>query len=175
MSLRREQNLPVIPAEKLIAEIDQSGCDVNPHEGQVPLQGAAQPSADGQRLRPVQQIFLRNLGAKARKRAENLQPAAYQNEQRNRVHPVAQPHRQRMFIHSASHCFSLFAFCANDFDYRTAHASASRLPDFPAAVGSRGKAPSRQPASCRRYKTSQHRRTTNIPGLPSSQLCREHW
>src|ERR1700730_5936317 len=105
---RREQNLAVIPAEELIAEVDQARSDVNPHEGEMPLQGATEPSTDGQRLRPVQQIFLRNLGAKARKRSKDLQAAADQNEQRNRVSPVTDPYRQGMLVGGPSYSFGLF-------------------------------------------------------------------
>src|SRR5271166_6343911 len=80
-----KQNLSIISAEELIPEIDQPGRDVNPHERQVPLQRAAEPSANGERLRPVQQILLRNLGAKAGERAKYLQPAARHHKQRNRI------------------------------------------------------------------------------------------
>ncbi len=49
-----EQNLPVIAAEDLVCDVNQSARQVNPHEGQVPLQGAAQPSSDGEGFGPVE-------------------------------------------------------------------------------------------------------------------------
>src|SRR5260221_1078948 len=41
-----DQNLPIGAAEDLIADVDHARGDVNPHEGEVPLQRAAEPSAD---------------------------------------------------------------------------------------------------------------------------------
>src|SRR5579864_1617307 len=125
-----EQDLPVVAAEKLVAEIDQAGGDVNPHERQVPLQRTAQPSADSKRLRPVQQIFLRNLRPKAGEGTENLQPAPYHDEQRDRIDPVTQTHEQWMLIHRASHGFGFFVLRANDFDDGAAHALTSRFQSF---------------------------------------------
>ena len=76
-----EQNLAVVSAEKFVPEIDQSGRDIDPHEGEVPLQSSTQPAADGERFRPVQKIFLRNLGAEAGEGAEDLQAAAHHDEE----------------------------------------------------------------------------------------------
>ena len=92
---RREQNLPVVSAENLVAEIEKAGRDIDPHEGEVPLQRPAQPAADGEGLRPMQQIFLRNLRAETGEGAENLQPAAHHHKQRNRIQPMAEPHDER--------------------------------------------------------------------------------
>src|SRR5205823_14414046 len=74
---RRKQDLPIIPAEDLIPEIQHAAAYVDPHESEVPLQRAAQPVADGESLGPVQQIFLRDFCAETWKRAKDLQPAAY--------------------------------------------------------------------------------------------------
>src|SRR5271157_5417328 len=93
----------------------------------MPLQRSAQPSADSKRLRPIQQIFLRNLGAKTRERAKNLQPAACHHKQRNGIDPVTNPHRQRMLIYRTSNGLRLFALRLRNFDDASAHVS-SRFP-----------------------------------------------
>src|SRR6185437_11208745 len=56
-----EQNLPVIAAEDLEANINQAGAEIDPHKREVPLQGSAQPAAQRQRLGPIDQIVFRNL------------------------------------------------------------------------------------------------------------------
>ena len=123
----REQNLPVVAAEKLIPEINQSGRNVYPHERQVPLQRTAEPASDCKGLRPMQQIFLRDLGAEAGKRAKDLQAAAHQHEQRDRIHPVTQANGQRMFINGAANDLSLVTCLADDFHYCAAHAVSEEL------------------------------------------------
>src|SRR6267154_73053 len=154
---RRKQNLPIVPAEKLIAEIQNARRHVNPHEGQVPLQRASQPPANGEGLRPVQQIFLRNLGPKARKGPENLQSAAHHHKQRNRVNPVAQPHHKRMFVNRPrnDHWRFFFAVSAlylglNNLDNCAAHDRPSNSSPHKITI----------------------RKTTNTPDLPNTQLCR---
>src|SRR5215831_116458 len=90
--------LPIIAAEQLVAEVEQSSGDVDPHEGQVPLQCAAEPSADRKGLRPIDQIVLRNLGAEARERTEDLQAASDHYEERDRVDPMTQADDEWMLI-----------------------------------------------------------------------------
>src|SRR5712692_11100978 len=75
-----KQNLLIVAAENLVAEIQQPRRHIDPHEGEVPLQGAAQPSAQRERLGPVEQIFLRDFRAEAWKSAKDLESAAYQHE-----------------------------------------------------------------------------------------------
>src|ERR1022692_2001717 len=109
----------------------------------------------------MQQVLLRDLGAKARERPENLQPAAHHHKQRNRIDPVAQPHNKWMLVNRTRHHDGLgvFPFCLNDFDDATAHFLTS--PDLPRTRESRRDAGA----------TITIRKTTNTPGLPSSQLC----
>src|SRR6266536_2412398 len=95
---RRKQDLPIIIAEYLIAEIQQTASNINPHESQMPLQRATQPPANRKRFRPMQKILLRNFRSEAWKGAKDLQPAANQNEQRNRIHPMAEAHNERVLV-----------------------------------------------------------------------------
>src|SRR5258706_15621145 len=99
----------------------------------MPLQRSAQPAADGERLRPMQQIFLRNLGAEAGEGAEDLQSAAHHHEERDGVDPVAQAHDEWMLIYGAGHDHRRFFFAVgvltlglDDFNYCTAHFLTSR-------------------------------------------------
>jgi hypothetical protein len=117
----RKQNLLVISAEDLIAEIDQPRGKVDPHKGEVPLQRAAQPSTDCQRLRPIDQIFLWDFGPEARESPENLQAAPYHHEQRNCIQPVTEPNHQRMLVDRPPDCLSLFTARARNFDRRFVH------------------------------------------------------
>src|SRR5207245_11713253 len=68
-----KQDLLIVAAENLVAEIQQPRRHIDPHEGEVPLQSAAQPPAQPpaqrERLGPVEQIFLRAFTPKAWKRA----------------------------------------------------------------------------------------------------------
>src|SRR5580700_5975942 len=177
---RREQDLAVVPAEKLVTDIQNSGRHVDPHEREMPLQCSAQPAADGERLRPMQQVFLWNLRAEAGESAENLKTAAHHHKQRDCIHPVTEPHNKWMLVSRARDHDGLvvFPFCLNDFDNTTAHAGSSR-PQIP---------PGLKPASSaglvgaaeavpfqitgKQYARVTSRKTTNSPGLPSSQLCR---
>ena len=117
---RHEQHLAVIPAEHLIAEVEKTGADVDPHEGEVPLQAAAQPSSRGERLGPVQQIFLRDLRAEAGEGAEYLKATRDHDQQRHRIQPMREPHRPGMFVGGLLH-FS--GFGGLDFDYGFMHRS----------------------------------------------------
>ena len=78
------------------------------------MQCSAQPTADGERLGPVDQIFLWNLDAKTWKRPEDLQAAANQYKQRNRIHPVTQAHDERMLVHDFGNLAVLRIFDFND-------------------------------------------------------------
>src|SRR5215470_12640205 len=86
---RHEKNLLIVAAEDLISEINEATTDVNPHECQVPLQRTSEPTAYGQRFRPVDQNFLGNLGAETWEGAKYLQPASNHHKQCHRVHPMA--------------------------------------------------------------------------------------
>src|SRR5580692_1673718 len=96
---RREKNLLIVAAKNLISDVHQSGCQVNPHEGEMPLQRATQPAANGKRFRPIDQVSLWNLGSKAGKGTEDLKPAAYHHEQSHSIHPVAKTNHQWMLVH----------------------------------------------------------------------------
>src|SRR5580700_2176947 len=125
---RREQDLAVVPAEKLVTDIQNSGRHVDPHEREMPLQCSAQPAADGERLRPMQQVFLWNLRAEAGESAENLKTAAHHHKQRDCIHPVTEPHNKWMLVSRARDHDGLvvFPFSLNDFDNTTAHPGSSR-------------------------------------------------
>src|SRR5258706_11151513 len=138
----------------------------------MPLQRSAQPAADGERLRPVQQIFLRNLGAEAGEGAEDLQAAAHHHKQGDRIDPVAQPHHEWMLIYGAGHDHRRFFFAVgvltlglDDFNYCTAHFLTSRsvAPLSSAAVVAASRRPLRgqdtlAPAGGRAtYNTYNHR------------------
>src|SRR5216684_8009748 len=142
---RREQHLLIVAAENLVAQVQQAGADIDPHEGEVPLQCATQPTADGERLGPVEQVFLRDLRSEAGKGAEDLQPASYHHEQRHRVNPMAKAHYQGMLVHRLSDLAGLRVFDCNRLSRHIV------LP-FTATV----------------------RRTPSNPDLPSSRLSRAH-
>src|SRR3954469_24804321 len=109
---RNKQDLFVVTTKELISHVQQPTRDVNPHKSQVPLQRPAEPAADRERLRPIDQIVLRNFCAKAGKRSKNLQPAAHQHEQRNRIHPMAEPHDERVLVNRFGYLtgFRIFNF-----------------------------------------------------------------
>src|SRR4029077_17336550 len=113
-----KQHLAIIPAEHLIAKVEEAGCDIDPHEGEVPLQAAAQPSAKGEHLRPVQQILLWDFRAEAGEGSKYLKAARYHHQQRDRVQPMREPYRPGMFIGSLYHFSGLGRF---DFDYCFMH------------------------------------------------------
>src|ERR1700746_799469 len=92
------KNLLVISRKDFLAEVNETGRDVNPHEGEVPLQRAAQPAADCECLWPVQKILLGNLRPETRKRAKDLQAAADQHEQCNRMYPVRKAYDPGMLV-----------------------------------------------------------------------------
>src|SRR4029077_16083977 len=122
---RSEKNLPVVSTEYLITEIEEASGDVDPHESQVPLQRATEPSAYSQRFWPVQQVFLRDFGAEAGKGAKNLQPAPHHHEQRDCVQPVAESHGPGMLIDCGRGLIRLRRF---DFNYCFKHASRLQIP-----------------------------------------------
>src|SRR5580765_4442934 len=82
-----EEHLLVVSAEDLIAEVHEAGRDIDPHEGKVPLQRAAQPSTERKGFGPVEEIFLRDLGPKTRESTKDLESAAHHHDQGNRVYP----------------------------------------------------------------------------------------
>src|SRR6201981_571950 len=92
------KNLLVISRKDFLAEVNETGRDVNPHEGEVPLQRAAQPAADCECLWPVQKILLGNLCAETRKRAKDLQAAADQHEQCNCIDTVRKAYDSGMVV-----------------------------------------------------------------------------
>src|SRR5437867_1423503 len=75
-----KQDLLIVAAENLVAEIQQPRRHIDPHEGEVPLQSAAQPPAQCERHGPVVQIFLRDFLPEALKSAKYLETATYQHE-----------------------------------------------------------------------------------------------
>src|SRR5580700_3795830 len=77
---RCKQDLFIVAAENLVAEIQQARADVDPHEGEVPLQCTPQPTTDGKRLGPVEQVLLRDLRPKAREGAKDLQSTSHHHE-----------------------------------------------------------------------------------------------
>src|SRR5438067_12783932 len=95
---RHEQDLFVMPGDELIGDVNDAGRDEYPHESEVPLQRAAQPSADGQFLWDLHQIMLLKLWTKTRKRAEDTQAAADQYEQTNGIKPMRPAHQQWMLV-----------------------------------------------------------------------------
>ena len=83
-------------AQKLVSQVQDARACEDPHEGEMPLERSRQPSTQGQGLRNVHDVLLRNLGSKTGKGAENPQPAGDQNEDRNRVQPMAEAHHPGM-------------------------------------------------------------------------------
>src|SRR3989454_6115205 len=77
-----KEHLLVVAAEDLIADVQQAGRDIDPHEGEVPLQRTAQPSAERECFGPMDQILLRDFCPEARKSAKDLESAAHHYEQR---------------------------------------------------------------------------------------------
>src|SRR5271166_25027 len=130
-----EQHLPVVAAEDLIAEIHQPGRNVDPHEGEMPLQRPAQPAPDGECLRPMQQIILRNLRPKTGEGAKNLQAASHHHEQRNHIDPVAQPHYKRMLVNRPRHHPDLVVFAFTTVVFHREFARDFTLPRVPATDG----------------------------------------
>src|SRR4051794_31004094 len=107
---RHEQHLAIVSAEHLMSQVEKAGRDVNPHESEVPLQAAAQPSTECESLRPVQQIFLRNLRPETGEGAKNLKAAGHHHQQRNRIQPMREPHRPRMLVDSLLYFPGLWRF-----------------------------------------------------------------
>src|SRR5262245_33428696 len=68
-----------------------------PCETEMPLQRAAQPSAESHQVGEVQKILLRNLRTEARESHIDLQPAHDHHQQRDRVQPVSEAHQPWMF------------------------------------------------------------------------------
>src|SRR5579864_5295708 len=101
---RDEQHLAVIATEDLVSQIKNACGNVDPHESEVPLQRAAEPTSNRKRLGPVQQIFLWNLGPETRERAKDLQAAAGHHKEGNRIYPMREPHWPPMLINSL-YCF----------------------------------------------------------------------
>src|SRR5271169_351625 len=93
-----KKNLLIVAAEDLVADVHEARGDVDPHESKVPLQCAAEPSAQGESLRPVEQVLLRDLCSEAREGPKDLQSAAYHYEQRDGIHPVTKPHHKRVLV-----------------------------------------------------------------------------
>src|SRR5579859_6624280 len=87
-----KEHLLVVSTEDLVTDVHEAGRDIDPHEGEVPLQRTSQPSAKRKSLGPVEKIFLRDLRPEARKSAKDLESAADHHEERDRVQPVAQAH-----------------------------------------------------------------------------------
>ena len=77
---RREQHGAVVPAGDLIHHINHAADGKEPHEREMPLQGAAKPSTERERLRYIEQNLFWNLRAETRERAENPEPAGDQYE-----------------------------------------------------------------------------------------------
>src|SRR5256885_14631773 len=73
--LGREKDGLVVSAQKLVGQVQDARTREDPHEGEVPLERPTKPSAQGQGLRNVHQVFLGDLGSKTGKGAENPQPA----------------------------------------------------------------------------------------------------
>src|SRR6266849_6278492 len=78
--MEREQHRTVMPADDLIHDINYAARGEEPHEGEMPLQRAAEPSAERERLRYVEQNLFWNLRAEAGERTENPQSAGHQHE-----------------------------------------------------------------------------------------------
>lgn len=105
---RHEQHRLVVPGKDLVSDIDDAGCDEDPHEGEMPLLRACQPSskrenveptADGQRMEPLwnhEQVFLRDLRAKAGKGKKDLNSAPDQNGYGDCADPVGVAHDCRL-------------------------------------------------------------------------------
>ena len=117
---RHKEHLLVISAEELVSHVQQTACYINPHEREMPLQRTTEPSADRKRFRPVNQIFLRDLRSKTRKRPKNLQSAPDQHKQRHRIDPMAKPHNERMLVNRFRH---LAGFRIFDFNRVARHAT----------------------------------------------------
>ena len=110
MSRRTKRIWLVIAAEQFIGDVEHPSCAVDPHERQVPLQRASEPSAQRQGFRPVKQLFLGNFGAEAGKSPKDLQAASHQYEQGYGIHPVAEPYDVRMLIDRLGHFAGLGIF-----------------------------------------------------------------
>src|SRR5438105_3103066 len=111
--LPSKKNLFVVATKNLIADVQDPGCDIDPHEGKVPLQCTAQPATDRERFRPVQQIFLRYFGPKTWEGTEDLQSASYQHEKRDGVNPVAKAYYEGVLVDCRRHCAGLHVLDRN--------------------------------------------------------------
>src|SRR5437868_9182595 len=99
-----EQNLLIVSTKKLVADVDQAGGHVDPHECEVPLQRASKPTTKRKRLGPVQKVLLWDLWAEAGERLEDLQTASNQHKQRNCIYPMSHADDARVLVN----CLSAF-------------------------------------------------------------------
>src|SRR4029077_4027767 len=106
--------LAIVAAEELISKVEQASANVDPHEGEVPLERAAKPSTDGERFWPMQQVFLRNLCAEAGEGTKNLQAASDHYEEGNGVDPMTQAYGQWVFVCGTANHNGFFAFGASN-------------------------------------------------------------
>src|SRR4051812_9707230 len=96
--LGSEQHLFVMSRDQLIPEIDHSGANEYPHESEMPLQCAAEPSAESEALRDIHQIMLLKLWTEAGKGTKNAQPAGSQDEEAHRIDPMRHAHHPGMLV-----------------------------------------------------------------------------
>src|ERR1700678_1261842 len=134
---RRKQHLAVIAAKNLIPKIQGACAHVNPHKGQMPLQRTTQPTTNGKRPGPMQEIPLRNLRAEAGKSAENLQAASNHHKQSHGIEPVAEANDVGVLVDRATRSDGLGILVsggANDFNYgahtKTSSGHRVREPGF---------------------------------------------
>jgi hypothetical protein len=117
----REQDHSVAAAGELTRGVDQAGAGEHPHEREMPLEGAAEPSAQGDPFGRIPEILLRDLRAKARKGEEDPQTARAHDDERHRRQPVGNADVERMLVRRRPRRTSLLPACDGHDLGRRAH------------------------------------------------------
>src|SRR5690349_3956920 len=82
----------------LVNHIHQATAHENPHEREMPLHAASQPSAQTDRFRRNVEVVLRNLRSEAGESAEYLKATGNENQQSNGIGPMCEANDPGMLI-----------------------------------------------------------------------------